>query len=104
MKSLSLKSTDDACLACRLSLVDATCQLLVAKTASILWVSVVLKRRDALLATVKDSMSFESYMDLHKAKILSGSELFPSDVLEKTIEKSSKVLPMKLHFSATPHL
>ena len=36
MKSLSLKSTNDACLVCRLSLAGARCQLLVAKTASTL--------------------------------------------------------------------
>ena len=58
MKSLSLKSTDDARLVSHLSLAGARCQLLIAKTASTLWANIVLKRRDAVLAKVKDSMSF----------------------------------------------
>ena len=78
MKSLSLKSADDARLVRCLSLASARCQLLVAKTASTLWANVILKHRDAVLAKVKDSMSFESYMDLRNAKISSGEELFPA--------------------------
>ena len=31
-------------------------------------------------------------MDLRNAKLPSGSDLFPADVLEKDVEKSSKVL------------
>ena len=64
-------------------------------------------------------MFLESYMDLRNSKISSGEELFPTDVLEKAIEKSSKVFHnealrkvvtqnkpsirgKKLHFSTTP--
>ena len=63
MKSLSLKSTKDAHLVCRLSLAGAKCQLLVTKMALTLWVNVILKRRDVVLGKVKDSISFESSMD-----------------------------------------
>ena len=31
-------------------------------------------------------------MDLRNAKLSSGSDLFPAEVLEKAVEKSSKVL------------
>ena len=74
MKSLSLKSTNDTQLVRRLSLAGARCQLLVAKTASTLWANIILKCWDAVLAKVKDSMSF---MDLRNAKVSAGSELFP---------------------------
>ena len=92
MKSLSLKSTDDARLVHCPSLAGARCLLLVAKTASTLWANVVLKHWDAVLAKVKVSVSFESFMDLRNAMISSRTELFPADVLDKAIEKSSKVL------------
>ena len=55
MKFLPLKSTNDACLVCCLSLAGARCQLLVAKTASTLWANVIFKCHDAVLAKVKDS-------------------------------------------------
>ena len=120
MKSLLLKSTNDASFVCRLSLAGARCQLLVAKTSSTLWANIVLKRQDAVLAKVKDSMSFEYFIDLRNAKVSSGSELFPADVLEKAVKKSLKVLHneairkavsrdkpashgKKLHFSTTRH-
>ena len=45
-----------------------------------------------MLDEVKDSISFESFMDLRNAKVSSGSELLPVDVLEKAVEKSLKVL------------
>ena len=120
MKSLSLKSADDARHVCHLSLARAGCQLLVAKTASTLWANVILKHQDALLAKVKDSMSFESCVDLRNAKIFAGSELFRTEVLENAVKKSPKVLydeairkavssldkpasrRKKLHFSNTP--
>ena len=51
-----------------------------------------LKCRDAVLTKVKDSMSFESFMDLRNSKILTREELFPLEVLDKAIEDSSKVL------------
>ena len=49
-----------------MSLAGAHCQLLVVKMASTLWANIILKRRDAVLAKVKDSMSFES-MDLRNS-------------------------------------
>ena len=84
-----------------------------------LWANVVLKWWDAVLVKVKDSMSFESFMDLRNAKISLGKELFLADVLNKAIENSSKVLHdeairkavsrdklafrgKKLHFSTAP--
>ena len=45
-----------------------------------------------MLAKVKDSISFGSFMDLQNAKLSSGTELFPAAVLEKAMERSSKVL------------
>ena len=90
MKSLSLKSTDDARVVRRLSLAGARCHLLVAKTSSTLWANMALKRRDAVLAKV--TLSFKSFMELRNAKISLGTELSPAGVLDKTIEKSSKVL------------
>ena len=58
MKSLALDSTTDSHLVRSLSLAGARCQLVVAKTALILWANVALKRHDAVLAKVKDSISF----------------------------------------------
>ena len=72
-----------------------------------------------VLTKVKYSMSFKSFMDLRNSKISMGGELFPTDVLDKAIEKSSKVLHdeairkavthdkpsahgKKLHFSTMP--
>ena len=66
--------------------------MLAAKTALTLWANVILKPRDVVLAKIKDSMSFESFMDLRNSKISTGKELFPTDILDKAIEKSSKVL------------
>ena len=59
MKSLALQSTKDSRLVHRLSLAGTRCQLLVAKTASTLWANVVLKRRDAVLAKVKDFVGYD---------------------------------------------
>ena len=73
MKSSLLKSTDDVHLVRHLSLAGARCQLLVAKTASTLWADVVLKCRGAVLAKVKDSMSFQFFIDLRNTKISSGA-------------------------------
>ena len=69
MQSLAFKSTNDGRLVRRLFLAGARCQLLVVKTASTPWVNVILKRRDAVLTTVKDCMSFESFMDLRNSTI-----------------------------------
>ena len=49
-------------------------------------------RRDTVLAKVKDSISFKYFMDLADAKLSNSTELFPSEVLEKAVEKSLKVL------------
>ena len=92
MKSLALKSTNDAHLVLRLSLAGARCKLLVAKTASTLWVSPVLKRRDAVLAKLKDLISFESFMDFRNARLSNSIKLFPVDILEKAVYKPSRVL------------
>ena len=92
MKSLALKSTDSSWFVRRLSLARARCQLLVAKMATTLWANIILKRRDAVLAKVKDSMSFESFMDLQNSSVSTGNELFPHDVLQQAMEKASKVL------------
>ena len=62
------------------------------ESASTIWANVVLKRHDAVLAKVKDSILFESFKDLHNAELSSGSDLFLADILEKTVERSSKVL------------
>ena len=93
MKSLSLKSYSDARLVRHISLAGARCQLLVAKTASMLWANLVLKWRDSVLTKVKDSICFESFMDLCNAKLSGFTELFLFEVLEKAVEKSSRVLP-----------
>ena len=92
MKFLALQLSSDTLLVCRLSLADSRCQVLVAKTASTLWANIVLKRREAVLAKVKDSISFESFMDLRNARLSSSTELFPADVLERAVERSSRIL------------
>ena len=92
MKSLALQSSGDAHLVRHLSMTGTRCQLLVAKTASTLWANLVLKQRDTVLAKVKDSVSFESFMDLLNVRLSSSTELFPAEVLEKAVGKSSKVL------------
>ena len=92
VKSLALKSSSDARLVHRLSLAGGRCQLLVAKIASALWINLVLKQRDAVMGKVKDSISFESFMDLRNARLCNLTELFPSEILEKAVVKSSRVL------------
>ena len=92
MRPLALKSTDDGRLVHRLSLAGARYQLLIAKTALTLWANIILKRMDAVLAKVKDSMSFESFMVLRYSKISVGNKLFRMDVLNQAIEKASKIL------------
>ena len=64
----------------------------MAKTASTVWANVVLKRRNAVLARVKDSISFESFMDLRNSKLSSLAELFPAEAVEQAVERSSRVL------------
>ena len=75
----------------RLCVAGARCQLLVAKTASIVWANLVLKWRDAVLTKVKDSISFESFMDLRNLPLSGFSKLFPTEAIEKAIEKLSHV-------------
>ena len=91
LKSLALRSSGDSHLLRRLILAGGGCQLLVAKTTSTLWANIVLKRRNAILTKVKDSVSFESLMDLLNAQ-LSSTDHFTTDVLEKAVVRSSSVL------------
>ena len=51
----------------RLCASGARCQLLVVKTVSTVWANLVLKQRDAILTKVKESISFESVMDLRNS-------------------------------------
>ena len=60
--------------------------------ASILWNNLVLKRRDTVVTKVKDSISFESFVDFRSARLSNSTKLFPSDILETMVEKSSTVL------------
>ena len=92
MRSLALKFTNDGRLVRCLTLAGTRCQLLIAKTASTLWANIILKMKDMVVAKVKDSVSFESFVDLRNYKISTGDELFPTDVLNLAIEKVSKVL------------
>ena len=46
-----------------------------------MWANIILKQHDAMLAKVKDSISFESFVDLRNALLSSSSELFPGEVL-----------------------
>ena len=89
LKSPVLQSSSDARLVRHLSLAGARCQLLVAKTASTPWANFVLKRRNVVLAKVKDPISF---MDLRNARLSNSTKPFPVDILEKEVERSSKVL------------
>ena len=57
---------------------------MMAKVTSTLWANIILTQCDTVLAKVKDSVSFESFMDLCSAW-LSNTELFPADILEKAV-------------------
>ena len=72
---------------CPSSSLVVTGQLLVAKTASTLWANMILKLGDAILAKVKDSMSFELFIDLRNSKISTGEELYPTEVLNKAVTR-----------------
>ena len=91
LESLCLQSSSDSRLNRHLSLAGSRWQLLVAKMTSTVWANIILTRHDAVLVKVKDSVSFESFMDLRNAR-LSSTDLFPADVLEKAVVRSSKVL------------
>ena len=95
MRSLAWKSTDDSQLVRHVSLNGARCQLLVAKTASTLWPNIILKRRDAVLAKVKDSVSFESFMNLWNLSISTGDELFPMTFFKKPWKRRQRSSMMK---------
>ena len=69
MKSMAVKSSSEARFIKRLSLPGARCQLLVAKTASMVWANIVLEWHDTVLDKFKDSISFESFMDLRNVKL-----------------------------------
>ena len=62
-------------------MVGARCQLLVAKTASTMWANLLLKRCDAALAKVKDSISFESFT-IHKAVTIEKFSKKPTKLLQ----------------------
>ena len=49
----------------------------VVKTAFTLWANHVLKRCSAVMAKVKDSICFESFMDLRNTRLFNSTELFP---------------------------
>ena len=68
MKFLSLKFTDDTRLVRHLALASIRCEL-IAKTVLTLWASIILKQRNTVLAKVKDSISFDIFMDCHTAII-----------------------------------
>ena len=55
-KSMALWSSVEVRMLKRLFVVGTRCQLLVAKTASTMFTSLVLKRCDAILTKVKDSL------------------------------------------------
>ena len=84
MKSMALKSSQEVRLVKWFCLAGAGCQLLVAKTASTVWGNVILKRCDAILAKVKDSISFEPFMDLRNSKLSGSTELLPAEAVEKS--------------------
>ena len=56
-----------------------------------LWANLVFKRSDAVLVKVKDSI-FNSFMDLRNTRFSNSTGLSPADILEKALERSSKVL------------
>ena len=98
IKSMALKSSHVSRFVQWLCLAGAWYQLLVDKAASTVWVNMVLKRCDAVLVKVKDSISFESFMDLGNFKV-SARLIFlslllrsPADALERVVEKSSRAL------------
>ena len=70
MKSLAFQSSSDYRLVRHLSLAGGGCRLLGAKMASTLWAFIVLMWRDTVLAKVKDSVSFESFMYIPSARCL----------------------------------
>ena len=87
VKSLALQSSSDS----RLCLAGGRCQLLVAKTTSFLWANIILQQFGAVMVKMKKTVCFESFMDLRNVW-LSFTDLFPADVLEIPVERSSKVL------------
>ena len=91
-RSMTLSSSGDHHKVKRLIVARASCQLLVAKTASTMWANLLLMRHDTVLAKVKDNVSFEFFMNLRNSPLLNESELFPEDAVEKAIVKASQVL------------
>ena len=65
-----------------LCIARARYQLLMAKTASSVWTSLILKRWDAVLTKVRDFIFFKSFMDLCNSSLSGPSELFPAEVVE----------------------
>ena len=91
-KSMISRSSNEVRLLKQLFVAGARCQLLVAKMASSVWANLVLKRRDAVLTKVKDSISFGSFMDLCSSPLSCSTELSPREPVEKAIEKSPRIL------------
>ena len=95
VKSMALRSSQEVRLIKWQCVAGARCQLLVAKIASTVWANLLLKRQDAVLTMVKDSIFFESFMDLCNCPLSGSPEPFPAEALEKEMEKSSRVLHNK---------
>ena len=83
----------------RLCVAGARHQFLLAKNVSTVWANLVLEQQDAVLTKVKDSIPFESFMDLRSSPLIGSSELFPADAIEKAVEKPACKYSKKLHFS-----
>ena len=92
VKSMALRFSQEVRMLKQLCIAGARCQLLVEKTVSTVWVNLVLKWRDAVIMKVKDSISFESFMDLWNLQWPGSSELFPTEAVEKAVEKLLSVL------------
>ena len=50
--------------------------------------NLLLKHQEAVLTKVKNSISFESFMDLRNSHLFRSTELFPKEAAERAIEKS----------------
>ena len=63
--------------------------MMIAKTASVLWVNSLLRQYDAVCFKIKTNISFDLIMELHKALVSGSMELFPSDTVARAVKKSS---------------
>ena len=71
---------------------DLHCQLLVAKTTFNVWADLILRHRDAVLAKIKDNISFKYFMDLCNSPLSGSSEHISKDTVEKAVVKATHVL------------